>query len=194
MGFLSRILGLSADSGGPAWHRDRVASTRSPIANGRKIASASTATSTTSRKPTPRAVESENLPVLIVGSGPSGLLLAQSLRRRGIPFRIFEKDVDFTYRGVGWGLTLNWALPILRDLMPDGLGEPENVRNMAGVDRIAVEIGANSQFPYYDLMTAERLSAAPLLPETALSRVTRERLRSLLATDIEIEVSEVLIT
>ncbi|TQV97714.1 hypothetical protein V2A60_006553 [Cordyceps javanica] len=126
-------------------------------------------------------------PVLIVGAGPSGLLLAQSLRRRGVPFRIFERDADFTTRGVGWGLTLNWALPIMRELLPDGLGDPDSLRNMACVDRKAVEDGSVSRFPYYNLTTAERITAAPPAPETARLRVTRQRLRSLLASKLDIE-------
>ncbi|OAA79365.1 FAD binding domain-containing protein [Akanthomyces lecanii RCEF 1005] len=126
-------------------------------------------------------------PVLIIGAGPSGLLLAQSLRRRGVAFRILERDADFTTRGVGWGLTLNWALPIMRALLPDGLGDPDTLRAMACVDRRAVEDGSVSRFPYYDLTTAERIAAAPPAPETARLRVTRERLRSLLATNLDIE-------
>ncbi|KAJ6781804.1 hypothetical protein PWT90_06436 [Aphanocladium album] len=141
-----------------------------------------------SQPPQPTATsDGDRLPVLIVGAGPSGLLLAQSLRRRGVPFRLFEKDADFTTRGVGWGLTLNWALPILRDLLPDGLGDPETLRAMACVDRKAVEAGDVSRFPYYNLTTAERITAAPPAPETARLRVTRQRLRSLLATNLNIE-------
>lgn len=136
------------------------------------------------------ASQQKRLPVLIVGAGPSGLLLAQSLRRRGVAFRILERDADFTTRGVGWGLTLNWALPIMRALLPDGLGDPATLRAMACVDRRAVEGGGVSRFPYYDLTTAERIAAAPPAPETARLRVTRERLRSLLATNLDIEVRE----
>lgn len=130
----------------------------------------------------------DSLPVLIIGAGPSGLLLAQSLRRRGVPFRIFERDGDFTTRGIGWGLTLNWALPIMRELLPDGLGDPDTLRNLACVDRKAVEDGDVSRFPYYNLTTAERITAAPPAPETHRLRVTRQRLRTLLATKLDIEV------
>ncbi len=42
-------------------------------------------------------------PVLIIGAGVSGLLLAQCLRVSGISFRVFERDHDLTTRGVGWG-------------------------------------------------------------------------------------------
>lgn len=57
------------------------------------------------------------LPVIIIGAGISGLLLAQHLLRQGIRFRIFERDNDFATRGVGWGLTLHWALSAARELL-----------------------------------------------------------------------------
>ena len=60
----------------------------------------------------------ETSPVLIVGAGISGLLLAQHLRKQNIAFRIFERDGDLKTRGVGWGLTLHWSLPALRSLLP----------------------------------------------------------------------------
>jgi 2-polyprenyl-6-methoxyphenol hydroxylase-like FAD-dependent oxidoreductase len=37
-------------------------------------------------------IESDKLPVLIVGAGPTGLMLASQLARLKIPFRIIEKN------------------------------------------------------------------------------------------------------
>lgn len=124
-------------------------------------------------------------PVLIIGAGVSGLLLAQHLRRENIPFRIFERDADLTTRGVGWGLTLHWSLPAIRALIPEGLVQrlPE-----AYVDRIAVENGAISTFPFFDLSTGELKASTPKAPESQRIRVTREGIRKLLATGIDIEV------
>ncbi|OHE97099.1 FAD binding domain-containing protein [Colletotrichum orchidophilum] len=124
------------------------------------------------------------LPVIIVGAGVSGLLLAQYLRKTNIPYRIYERDTDLTTRGVGWGLTLHWSLPALRSLLPDNLVArlPE-----AYVDRAAVERGEASAFPFFDLSTAELKGASPRAPESLRIRVTRERLRRLVATDIDIQ-------
>ena len=128
-------------------------------------------------------------PILIIGAGISGLLLAQHLRKLGgpdkIPFRIFERDADLTTRGLGWGLTLHWSLPALRALLPEELLArlPE-----AYVDQKAVEEGRASRFPFFDLSTGELKASTPDLPESARIRVTRDRFRRLLATGLEIEV------
>jgi 2-polyprenyl-6-methoxyphenol hydroxylase-like FAD-dependent oxidoreductase len=127
-----------------------------------------------------------DLPIIIIGAGISGLLLAQQLRKSHIPFKIFERDSDFLTRGVGWGLTLHWSLPALRELLPEELSAqlPSTY-----VDRAAVERGESSTFPYYDLSTGERKYASPKAVESQRIRVTRERLRMLLATGIDIKVS-----
>ncbi|KAH7122024.1 hypothetical protein B0J13DRAFT_566847 [Dactylonectria estremocensis] len=123
-------------------------------------------------------------PVLIIGAGISGLLLAQRLHQDGVPFRLFERDADLKTRGAGWGLTLHWSLPALRSLLPDHLAQrlPE-----AYVDRAAVAEGASSSFPFFDLSTGELKAATPKASEAQRIRVTREALRHLLATDINIE-------
>jgi cation diffusion facilitator CzcD-associated flavoprotein CzcO len=124
-------------------------------------------------------------PVLIIGAGISGLLLAQHLRARGVPFRLFERDLDLDTRGLGWGLTLHWSLPALRSLLGDELAGclPD-----AYVDRRSVAAGESSRFPFYDLATGQRENATPPATEAARIRVTRQGLRSLLATDLSIEV------
>lgn len=128
--------------------------------------------------------------ILIIGAGISGLLLAQRLRQEGIPFRLFERDNDLSTRGVGWGLTLHWSLPALRELLPDNLVQalPD-----AYVDRKAVEKGALSTFPFFDLSTGELKSTTPKAPESQRIRVTRDRLRRILATDLTIEVCAAII-
>jgi 2-polyprenyl-6-methoxyphenol hydroxylase-like FAD-dependent oxidoreductase len=127
-----------------------------------------------------------DLPVLIIGAGISGLLLAQQLHRLSIPFQIFERDNDFTTRGSGWGLTLHWSLPALRELLPEHL--LSRLRDTY-VDRAAVERGEDSTFPFFDLTTGEKKGAVPRAGEHQRIRVSREKLRQLLATDIDIQVT-----
>ncbi|KAK4120283.1 FAD/NAD(P)-binding domain-containing protein [Parathielavia appendiculata] len=124
-------------------------------------------------------------PILIIGAGVSGLLLAQYLRKTGLaPFRIFERDADLTTRGLGWGLTLHWSLPALQSLLPEDL-----VRRLpeAYVDRLAVEEGRPSTFPFYDLSTGELIAKTPAASESQRIRVTRDRLRRLFATGLDIQ-------
>lgn len=45
--------------------------------------------------------------VLIVGAGIGGLTLAQCLRKQGISFEIFERDVDRNARFQGWAIALH---------------------------------------------------------------------------------------
>jgi hypothetical protein len=127
----------------------------------------------------------QSLPIMIIGAGISGLLLAQQLRKSNLAYQVYERDSNFSTRGVGWGLTLHWSLPALRQLLPKELFvELPNTY----VDRAAVERGESSTFPFYDLSTGELRSQSPKAVESQRIRVTRERLRNLLATDIDIKV------
>ncbi|KAK4455425.1 putative FAD-dependent monooxygenase [Podospora aff. communis PSN243] len=125
--------------------------------------------------------------VIIVGAGVSGLLLAQYLQKCGIPYQVFERDADLTTRGVGWGLTLHWSLPAVRQLLPEELLRriPETY-----VDRASVEKGLASTFPFFDLSTGELNAATPAAPESQRIRMSRQRFRELIATGIDIQWSK----
>ena len=45
--------------------------------------------------------------VLIVGAGIGGIALGQALRKRGIPFSLFERDASEHARFQGWALSLH---------------------------------------------------------------------------------------
>jgi 2-polyprenyl-6-methoxyphenol hydroxylase-like FAD-dependent oxidoreductase len=121
-------------------------------------------------------------PVVIVGAGISGLLLAQYLQKSNIPVQIFERDENLTTR-TGWGLTLH--LPTLRTLLPDELVEklPETF-----VDRAAVERGLASKFPFFDLSSCKLTASAA--GDRQRVRVSRQRLRQLLTSGVDIQVCD----
>lgn len=124
-------------------------------------------------------------PAIIVGAGLTGLLTAQYFRKSGIAFTIFERDAHLDYRGLGWGLTLHWSLPALKSLLTEDLVQrlPETY-----VDQAAVRRGEPSRFPFYDSGTGELKSTTPESPELQRIRVTRQKLRRLLVTGIDVQV------
>ncbi|PTB69114.1 FAD/NAD(P)-binding domain-containing protein [Trichoderma citrinoviride] len=123
--------------------------------------------------------------VLIVGAGISGLLLAQHLKREGIPYRIFERDADLETRGTGWGLTLHWSLAALQSLLPSELAQ--RICDESSVDRRADRRGEASRFPFFNLDSGELKAQTPGAVKSARIRVMRQRLRKLLAEGIEVE-------
>ena len=126
-------------------------------------------------------------PILIIGAGISGLTLAQACRKENIPFRIFERDSSATHRSAGWGLTLNWALSTFRSLLPVDILErlPETL-----VNKEAVDAGEKGSFAFYDLSTGV---AKYYTPASERLRVSRERLRKLMLSGLDVEWSKTLV-
>lgn len=120
--------------------------------------------------------------VLIIGAGITGLLLAQSLRKEGTAFSIYERDPTPTHRGAGWGLALHWALDTFLSLVPQELRDrlPETY-----VDPITAANDDNGRFPFFDLSTGKE-RYENLSPKRV--RLSREKLRRLLMHGVEIEV------
>lgn len=121
--------------------------------------------------------ETQN-PVVIIGAGICGLTLAHGLKKAGIPFEIYERDIDVDAREQGWAITLHWVLPFLEKLL-----EPEVYR---GLDSIQVdpEVGRNDtgNFLFINLATEE---AKFRIPPNGRRRVGREKMRKLLLEGVE---------
>lgn len=124
------------------------------------------------------------LPVIIVGAGITGLLLAQALHRSSIPCTIHERDPNADHRGKGWGLTIHWALDDLLSLLPPHLVDrlPETY-----VDPAASAAGENGNFLFFNLRSGEALWKVP--PNRRI-RVAREKLRRLLMEGLDVRWGE----
>ncbi|EKV10236.1 hypothetical protein PDIP_60820 [Penicillium digitatum Pd1] len=120
-------------------------------------------------------------PILIIGAGISGLVLAQYLQRQDIPFRIFDRDSAINARSGGWGLTLHWSLPALRELLPEHIVErlPETFVNKEASGR-----GDTGRFQFFDLKSGDALYS---IPAAERIRVSRVRLRELLTTGVDVQ-------
>ncbi|KAI0468243.1 FAD/NAD(P)-binding domain-containing protein [Xylaria cf. heliscus] len=115
--------------------------------------------------------------VLIVGAGLSGLTLAQCLRKRGIPFEIFDRDTDILARQ-GWAIAIH---SIIDDLSFSFCPDMPPLRE--STDHL-LPLKLESQICFYghgERMTVENT------PETPCLRVNRLLFRQWLATHIPIQ-------
>ncbi|KAI9865642.1 MAG: hypothetical protein M1813_002100 [Trichoglossum hirsutum] len=119
--------------------------------------------------------------ILIIGAGIVGPLLAQALKAHNISFTIYERDPSPSYRGVGWGLTLHWALPAFLSVLPDSLVPrlPSTYVNPA-----ASAAGEDGNFLLLDLMTGD---VKWRVPPNRRIRVRREGLREMLMDGVNVE-------
>lgn len=65
------------------------------------------------------ATMAEDLKVIIIGAGLSGLAIAHGLKKNNISFAVFEKEI--TPRDRNWGVTISWAIPFLEKCLPPEL-------------------------------------------------------------------------
>ncbi|KAI1776395.1 FAD/NAD(P)-binding domain-containing protein [Hypoxylon cercidicola] len=132
---------------------------------------------------------SAELPVLIIGAGCGGLALAHGLLLKGIPCKIFERDLSLSGRNRrDWGMACHWASPMLASL----LGEAKWSRiNEALVDP-HLPIKEVEKCPLYNGKTGEQVNEM-VLPN--LHRILRGRLRSFIAKDtIDVNLGKTLET
>ena len=80
----------------------------------------------------PVVPDPENFPhVCIAGAGIGGVALAVACKHRGIPFTLYERDVNFDARSQGYGLTLQQAALALKSLgimnLPNSVSSTKHV-------------------------------------------------------------------
>ncbi|GIZ38812.1 hypothetical protein CKM354_000221300 [Cercospora kikuchii] len=121
--------------------------------------------------------------VVIIGAGCVGLLLAQGLKRQGIPFTIFEAKESATQarNERDWGMSIQWGLSLLGSLLPpDLLDRLQEV----SVDPHYVVPEEGNVMPVYNVETGERIKSVPLVQ---MLRVSRRKFRALLAEGLDIQ-------
>lgn len=153
------------------------------------------------------AIESTTVPgsagkktyhILIVGAGLTGLILAQALRNFNnsaaaalsstrYTYEIYERDSHAFARGGGWSLTIHWALTDLRNMLSEDI-----VSRISEclVNPEAVEKSLPGIFQFLNLVTGEQIEAWPI-PSGVASRVSREKIISLLLEGLDVQVRKV---
>lgn len=127
----------------------------------------------------PSSIPSSRPPIIIVGAGLLGLVLAQALQLRGIPYEIYERDVSLAASVAGWAITVHWCLPELERLLPKHLFDRLPTAQV-DPEQAAKDDG---RFAFYDLSTA---TPKFLTPPTPRLRLNRRNFRALLAEDIPV--------
>ena len=72
--------------------------------------------------------------VLIIGSGLGGMALAQSLRKQGVPFQLFERDEEPHARFQGWAISLHWYGVLLLEYLGIELTLQKDVGQSQSID------------------------------------------------------------
>jgi 2-polyprenyl-6-methoxyphenol hydroxylase-like FAD-dependent oxidoreductase len=101
-------------------------------------------------------------PVLISGAGIASLLLARSLQRSQIPYRVFERDASIVFRAQGYRLRLS----------PEGLDAIEAVLGPKGFQKFYDKCGktGGAGFAAVDPLTGETLGGQhPTVSSEALT-------------------------
>ncbi|KAL8644490.1 MAG: hypothetical protein Q9210_007229, partial [Variospora velana] len=118
--------------------------------------------------------------ILIVGGGLGGLGLAQSLRKQGISFDIFERDESPDSRFQGWAIGLHTIINDLASSFPEDLGDLKEATDHLKPLDLPAQIGL-----YFPGMEG-RLGVQDT-PEAPIVRAERRRLRDWLATNLPIQ-------
>ncbi|KAH8902857.1 FAD/NAD(P)-binding domain-containing protein [Coniochaeta sp. PMI_546] len=118
--------------------------------------------------------------VLIVGAGIGGLTLAQTLRKQGISFEIFERDADRNARFQGWAIALHTIVDELLSALPSDMPDlRESTNHMA-------PLKLRHQFVYYYGGRDDRFGFEDS-PGSPFIRAERSRLRDWLLTNLPVQ-------
>ncbi|OKL57914.1 hypothetical protein UA08_06384 [Talaromyces atroroseus] len=119
--------------------------------------------------------------VLIIGGGLGGLTLGQILRKKNIPFRIFDRDASPAARSQGWCLTLHFILNELKSELP------EDIIPLLDTTSHLHNYGTDSDAAIIEGVTGEEELHLGPKEGRPFVRANRVRLREVLATNLIVE-------
>lgn len=123
-------------------------------------------------------------PVLIIGAGITGLLIAQGLKKENVRYIMFDALPSAQrYRRRDWGMSIHWSKPLLEELLP---GHLWNRLLEAQVDP-SFDAAAEYSIPFYNAKTAQLIKVAPT---PNVIRVSRRKMRDLCAEGIEVQYNK----
>ncbi|KAH8813014.1 hypothetical protein F5884DRAFT_320566 [Xylogone sp. PMI_703] len=121
----------------------------------------------------------ENLHVIVIGAGITGLLTCQALKKAGIRYSLFERDVAMNYRSNEWTMAIHWALPLLKETLPQQV--------YAKVPEIACNPTIGIHSGLYPIINAETGELITGVPYNDGLRVSRSAMRALCAEGIDVQ-------
>ncbi|KAK3711857.1 hypothetical protein LTR37_009375 [Vermiconidia calcicola] len=119
----------------------------------------------------------DSIHVLILGAGLGGLTLAQSLRRKGVSFEIFERDESMGSRSGGWAISIHTILEKLKHSLPQDVPPIQDANHLLPLDLPA-------QLCFYGGGGKAFVQSSP---EQPVVRANRERLRKMLAANLDVQ-------
>ncbi|KAG2210057.1 hypothetical protein INT47_003493, partial [Mucor saturninus] len=118
--------------------------------------------------------------IIIVGAGLSGLTLANSLKKQGIPFEIYEREASFDARAQGWSISIHFALEALKQCVPEK--EFENFSQKVSVNQESKDGGMSFSFIHANTGAVGMSNTSK--PGTSY-RVHRSRFRNWLLSQVQ---------
>ncbi|PMD29379.1 FAD/NAD(P)-binding domain-containing protein [Hyaloscypha variabilis F] len=125
-----------------------------------------------------------NVHVLIIGAGVTGLLIAHGLKQAGINFSIFESEPSSShYRPREWSMGIHWSLPQLEALLPPHL----RVRLKEAQNDPFLDAPEKDDMKIYNGLDGTILKALPI-PRTI--RVSRRKMRAFCSQEIDVKACQ----
>ena len=121
--------------------------------------------------------------VIIIGAACTGLSLAQGLRKAGIPFSIYERNVSLETRR-NWSYSLHWGFIALEALLPEDL--------LKGIEKAQVDprYSGIDPLPLGNGETGETIKTIIGSEEGRMWRLRSDKTRRWLASGIDIQFSK----